>query len=100
MIAREAMGQSSKGGPHASAHLDQFAREQLPPLELWPRIEFTLPDIQYSPRLNAATVLLELAQEVKHATRPVIRFPGGEWTYVDLLERSNRIAHVLVDQYG
>ena len=32
--------------------------------------------------------------------RPALRFPGGQWNYAELLERSNRIAHVLVDQYG
>ncbi|HEY7566859.1 MAG TPA: AMP-binding protein, partial [Gemmatimonadaceae bacterium] len=32
--------------------------------------------------------------------RVVIHYPGGRWTYRDLLSTANRVAHVLVDDLG
>ena len=84
--------------PEYSAHVDRFARDQLPPRELWPRLDFTLiPGLHYPPRLNAASVLLEHAANNQ---RPVIHYPGGSWSYAELLDRANRIANVLVEQYN
>jgi len=45
----------------ASAHVDAFARENLPPPELWPEFLFTLPELQYPDRLNCGAALLDLA---------------------------------------
>ena len=44
-----------------SAHVDTFARENLPPAELWPVLEFTTPELQYPERLNAGAELIERA---------------------------------------
>ena len=81
-----------------SAHVDSFCRDQLPPAELWPRMDFTtLPELAYPSQLNCATELLDRAVTRGEGDRTVFLFPGGRWTYLDLLEMSNRIAHVLVD---
>ena len=38
-----------------SAHVDSFARDNLPPKEQWPAFLFTRPELQYPARLNACT---------------------------------------------
>lgn len=39
-----------------SAHVDTFARDNLPPAEQWPTFEFTIEDVQYPEQMNASTV--------------------------------------------
>jgi 2-aminobenzoate-CoA ligase len=60
----------------------------------------SLPELAYPKQLNCATELLDRMVGAGHADRTVFLFPGGRWTYRDLLEVSNRIAHVLVDDMG
>ena len=43
----------------ASAHVDTFARDNLPPREQWPEFLFDLPELQYPERLNCVTELLD-----------------------------------------
>jgi 2-aminobenzoate-CoA ligase len=83
-----------------SAHLDCFARDNLPPRALWPEMACALPEIAYPKRLNAAVELLDRMVERGFADRPCIRWPGGSWTYAELLDRANRIANVLVGELG
>src|SRR5512132_1684610 len=88
--------------PERSAHEDTFARDHLPPRELWPEMRYdTLPELAaYPVRLNCAAELLDRTVDAGHGERTVFHFPGGRWTYRELLETSNRIAHVLVDDLG
>jgi 2-aminobenzoate-CoA ligase len=90
------------GSAHGtSAHVDSFARDNLPPREQWPRLVFELPELQYPAHLNCATELLDRALERGWGSRTAIAAPGGlRWTYADLLARANRIAHVLVAEMG
>jgi 2-aminobenzoate-CoA ligase len=83
-----------------SAHQDTFARDHLPPAELWPELEFTLPELQYPAQLNSAAELLDRNIERGHGAHPVFHFPGGRWSYQDLYDAANRIAHVLVEDLG
>jgi 2-aminobenzoate-CoA ligase len=83
-----------------SAHIDDFARANLPPRALWPAMAFTLPELAYPKRLNAAVELLDRMVERGFAERPCIRWPGGVWTYRELLDKANRIANVLVSEMG
>jgi 2-aminobenzoate-CoA ligase len=78
---------------------DNFCRNVLPPRELWPEMRYdTLPDLlAYPPRLNCAVELLDKMVEAGCGDRTVFHFNGGTWTYRELLETANRIAHVLVD---
>jgi 2-aminobenzoate-CoA ligase len=63
----------------------------LPPPELWPELCFDLPELQYPPRLNCVAMLLDgCAPE-----RIALRGAQGEWTYAQLMEQVDRIAHVL-----
>ena len=37
----------------ASAHVDAFARDNLPPMADWPTMTYALPELRYRARLNA-----------------------------------------------
>jgi 2-aminobenzoate-CoA ligase len=83
-----------------TAHLDTFARDNLPPRALWPDFSFDLPELQYPERLNCATELLDRMLERGLGDKPVFYTPNERWTYRELLERANRIARVLVQDCG
>jgi 2-aminobenzoate-CoA ligase len=88
-------------GLERTGHVDTFSADQLPPRELWPRRNWDgIPELAYAPRLNCATELLRATLDGGEGERPAIRCPAGEWSYRELDERSNRIAHVLVDDLG
>jgi 2-aminobenzoate-CoA ligase len=85
----------------SSAHVDLFARDSLPPRDLWPEMRYDrIPELAYPQRLNCAVELLDRTVESGHGNRTVFQFPEGRWTYAQLLEFSNRLAHVLVDDLG
>jgi 2-aminobenzoate-CoA ligase len=86
--------------PERSAHLDTFAHDNLPPQSEWPQMSFTLPELQYPARMNAGVELLDRMVAAGFADRPVIWFGKQVWSYRDLLERANRIARVLTEDYG
>ncbi len=84
-----------------SAHVDTFTRDHLPSAELWPTLEFTLPELQYPDRLNAGTALIDQPTAKFGGDRPALRTPDGEvWSYAQLLERSNQVARVLTEDHG
>ncbi len=83
-----------------TAHVDTFARDNLPPREQWPEFQFDLPELQYPERMNCATVLLDDTVRAGHGSRIAIRAPDGECTYAQLLAQANRIANVLVRDMG
>jgi 2-aminobenzoate-CoA ligase len=85
-----------------TAHVDTFARDNLPPAELWPELLFNLPEVQYPDRMNCAVELLDRQVVGGHGDRPAIWAPGPDGrpvfaTYRQLLARANQIAHVLRD---
>jgi 2-aminobenzoate-CoA ligase len=77
--------------------VDTFAKDRLPPKEMWPRLHFDLPELQYPSRLNCATVLLDDAVAEGHGGRPAILTDAETITYRELLARANRLANVLAD---
>src|SRR5690348_5373723 len=84
-----------------TGHVDSFSRDHLPPRDQWPDLLLDgLPELAYSPRLNCAVELLDRMVERGLGSRPVFHFPGGTWTYRELLEQSNRIARVLTEELG
>ncbi|WP_144660643.1 AMP-binding protein [Paenarthrobacter nicotinovorans] len=84
-----------------SAHVDTFTRDHLPSTDTWPAFEFTLPELNYPDRLNAAAVLIDDAVARHGADRPALRTPDGVvWTYGELQTRSNRVAQVLTEDLG
>lgn len=96
---------NKQSGPKApitpSGHVDTFCADRLPPRDLWPVRDWSgVPELSYPPRLNCAVELLDRMVNAGSGERPVFRFPSGMWTYRELMERSNSIAHVLVDDLG
>ncbi|MFF3322726.1 AMP-binding protein [Streptomyces sp. NPDC002889] len=84
-----------------SAHLDTFPRDHLPPAGQWPDLVLDLPALNYPQRLNCGAELLDRTIERFGADRPVFRTGGGEvWTYGELGEQVDRIAHVLTADLG
>ncbi|AHG93115.1 AMP-dependent synthetase and ligase (plasmid) [Gemmatirosa kalamazoonensis] len=84
-----------------TGHVDTFCADNLPPRELWPVRDWTgVPELAYPARLNCAAELLDRMVATGHADRVALRWPGGRWTYAELLETSNRIANVLVNDLG
>ncbi len=85
-----------------SSHVDTFCHDNLPPPELMPDMDYTrLPELAaYPERMNCATELLDKAVDAGWGNRTALHFNGGQWTYNQLLETANRIAHVLVEDLG
>ncbi|WP_405997953.1 AMP-binding protein [Streptomyces sp. NBC_00829] len=84
-----------------SAHHDTFARDHLPPAGQWPELLFELPGLDYPERLNCGAELLDGTIRRLGTDRPVFRTGGGEiWTYGELRDQVDRIAHVLTSELG
>ena len=83
-----------------SAHVDTFARDNLPPRAQWPEFQFPLPELQYPARLNCAGVLLDDMVNAGHGNRIALRAPDGQCTYAQLLAQANRLASFLVREMG
>jgi 2-aminobenzoate-CoA ligase len=60
----------------------------------------SLPELAYPDRLNCAAELLDARIAAGDGDRIAFHFPGGRWTYRELTETANRIAHVLVEDLG
>ena len=86
----------------ATAHVDTFARDHMPPRDEWPEFIFELPALRrYPDRLNSATELLTRALDRGWGERTAIRSPSGlRWTYAELDANASRIAGVLVQDFG
>ena len=83
-----------------TAYEDAFARDRLPPRELWPEFRYDLPELQYPARMNCATELLDQAVVDGHGERTAILADGITLTYRELLSEANRIARVLTEDLG
>jgi 2-aminobenzoate-CoA ligase len=84
-----------------SAHVDTFCRDNLPPAGLWPEFLRELPELDYPDRLNCAAELLDTTIGRFGPDRRCLLTPGGEsWSYGQLHATVDRIARVLVTEYG
>jgi 2-aminobenzoate-CoA ligase len=75
---------------------DSFIRDRLPPPEAQPEFLFTLPELHYPERLNAA---VELIDRQDPALLAVVN-DAGQWTYGEMRDLSDRIARRLVEREG
>jgi 2-aminobenzoate-CoA ligase len=87
-----------KLGP--SAHVDTFARDNLPPFEQWPDILLDRPEFQYAEHINAGFELSDRLVEQGFGDRIALIGNGRRRTYKELADWSNRLAHALVENYG
>ena len=80
--------------------VDGFAREHLPPRELWPNLLLDRPEFHYPAEMNCVSELLDRWVASGHGDRKCLRSGDDAWTYADLAERVNRIAAVLTRRLG
>lgn len=84
-----------------SAHADTFTRDHLPPQDVWPELDFDLPELRYPDRLNCAAELLDGGVARFGGGRTCLHDGrGGSWSYGELLGHADRIARVLVEDLG
>jgi len=100
MEPKEEDGVRPPGGV-PSAHIDRFMATQLPPPALWPRFDYSAPHLRgYPDRLNASVALLDAAIDAGAGDRAAYHHEGVTWSYRHLLDRVQRIARVLVEDFG
>ena len=88
---------SLKLGP--SAHVDTFARDNLPPFDQWPDILLDRDEFQYPERLNAGVQLTDCMVERGFGDHVALIGNGRRRTYKELSDWSNRLAHALVENF-
>jgi 2-aminobenzoate-CoA ligase len=79
---------------------DNFAHDHLPSPELQPDCIWDHPDFQFPASLNCVQYLLDRHISEGNGNRVAIQTFEERWTYQDLYEKSNQIAHVLVEDLG
>ena len=83
-----------------SAQTDRFVHERLPPPEQWPTLDYSLlPDLHIAPQANLVEVLFKRAFQAGHADRPMLRSDRITLSYAEALDRVNRIAQVLTEDF-
>ena len=83
-----------------TAHVDTFARDNLPPRAQWPDFLLELPELKYPDRMNCVVELLDRWVAAGHSDRPCLISPAGTLSYAQLSERVNRMANVLTHVLG
>ena len=81
-----------------TAHVDSFARDNLPPRDQWP--EFNLEGFDYPEHLNAAVELTDRMVEKGFGDHTALIGNGRRRTYKELSDWTNRLAHALAEDYG
>jgi 2-aminobenzoate-CoA ligase len=80
--------------------IDNFTYKHLPSKEIQPEYLLELPQFHQPQMLNCVERLLDSHIENGNGTAVCIRTFEDTWTYNDLYEKANQIAHVLVDDLG
>ena len=83
-----------------SAHVDTFARDNLPPFDQWPELLLDRPEFQYPERLNVGVELTDKMVEKGFGDHTALIGNGRRRTYKELADWSNRLAHALTENYG
>jgi 2-aminobenzoate-CoA ligase len=79
---------------------DNFTYNYLPNKELQPEYLLELPQFQQPGMLNCVERLLDFHIQNENGNAICIRTFEESWTYKDLYEKANQIAHVLIDDLG
>ena len=82
-------------------YTDTFAHDYLPEISAQPDYVFLdLPQFQHPQLLNCVDRLLDFHIREGRGQQPCLRTFDSIWTYQDLYEKSNQIAHVLINELG
>ena len=84
----------------ASAHVDRFVIDRLPPEDQRPELTFALPELAYPDRLNAATELLRRAISAAGPEAPAYLDFDQTFSWKRVDGASGRMARVLVEDMG
>ncbi|MCG8492355.1 MAG: AMP-binding protein, partial [Sneathiellales bacterium] len=82
----------------SSAHIDTFARDNLPPQDQWPEINHGM--LNYPEHLNVGVELTDRMVERGFGDHTALIGNGRRRTYKELSDWTNRLAHALVEDYG
>ena len=82
----------------SSAHVDSFARRNLPAASAWP--DMLASGLSYPDRLNAAVELTDAMVAKGFGDRTALIGNGRQRTYKELSDWTNRLAHALVTDLG
>ena len=84
-----------------TGYVDTFARDHLPPADLWPVLEFTTDLLEVPGAAQRGGRAHRRARRGLGPDRPALRTPDGDvWTYGELRARANQIAQVLTEDLG
>ena len=81
-----------------TAHMDTFARDNLPPPDAWP--DFLSGPVDYPERLNAAVELSDRMVQAGFGDHVALIGHGRRRTYKELTDWTNRLARALRDDFG
>ncbi|SFC70168.1 2-aminobenzoate-CoA ligase [Polaromonas sp. OV174] len=82
-----------------SAQTDRFVHDRLPPPDQWPKLVYSLPELNIPEQANLVDALFTKAFNHGHADRPMLRSDKITLSYAETLERVNRIAQVLTEDF-
>jgi 2-aminobenzoate-CoA ligase len=84
---------------NATAHVDTFVRDHLPPVAQWPEFLFELPALKFPARLNCAVELIDRNAKLDPAA-PAVRTAEGDVSYGALRDLVDRLCGVLATDMG
>ena len=79
---------------------DNFAHQHLPHADLQPEYHFPSAVFEHPEMLNCVDKLLDHHIKAGNGSKVALRNFDLTWTYQDLYEKANQIAHVLVEDLG
>lgn len=79
---------------------DNFAERHMPHPDFQPDYLYNHPDFDFSDLSNCVDKLLDIHIQEGRGNAVAIQTFDSKWTFQDLYEKSNQIAHVLVDDLG
>ena len=86
--------------PIASAQVDRYVHDRLPPRSQWPSLRYDLPELQLPPQVNLVAELLDRAGEKDWGERPMLRSSRRTLSYAQARDEVDRLCRVLVEDLG
>jgi 2-aminobenzoate-CoA ligase len=83
----------------ASAQTDRFVHDRLPAPAQLPKMLYPLPELRIAAQANLVDSLFTQATRNGHANRPLLRSDRITLSYADALDRVNRIAQLLIEDF-